>query len=233
MLAKLNVLAESKHWIVVDKPAGLNVEQLWDYPSVEQEVRDYLTEAGRKPPYVGIVHRLDRPVSGVLLLAKKKSSLKILNEQFAQRSVKKIYWAITERTPEVEIGTLIHYLAKDQKNKRALAYAKIAKGRIRAELEYQKLAQVTRSEKGVEKIYSKLEIRPITGKFHQIRIQLATVGCPIVGDVKYGAEAGEDPFEIALHARTLTFQDPHTGEEVRVTAQPPAMKIWQLGRQSE
>jgi 23S rRNA pseudouridine1911/1915/1917 synthase len=220
MSSELNILAETKHWIAVNKPAGLNVEQLWDYPSVEQNVRDYLSKNGRNPPYVGIVHRLDRPVSGVLLVAKKKSTLKALNEQFAQKSIAKMYWAITEATPEPAAALIRHYLLKDQLHKRALAFEEAVKKSIAATLDYRTIA--------THKSFACLEVSPHSGKFHQIRVQLAAIQCPILGDEKYGATVGDEPNCIALHARWLKFTDPATGLSQHIIADVPNRPNWQI-----
>lgn len=214
------IIKETKHWLAVNKPAGLNVEQLWDYPSVETQIKNYLKGVHAREPYLGIVHRIDRPVSGVLILGKKKSALRHLNQQFADRKVQKVYWAMCWGVPPEKEGTLIHYLQKDQKNKCAVAFSAARPGAVLAELKY-RLIQV----KGK---LSQLEIRPISGKFHQIRVQLASIGCPLLGDVKYGGPASTSPNEIALHARQLVFIDPLTAQEETVLAELPANnQLWQ------
>jgi 23S rRNA pseudouridine1911/1915/1917 synthase len=209
---KLIVLAETRDWLAIDKPAGLNVEQLWDYPSVEAEVARYLQAQGVRRPYVGIVHRLDRPVSGVLLLAKKKGILRALNEQFSERLVHKVYQALVEAPPQPAEGELRHWLVKDQKAKRAYAYDQARKEAVEARLRYRLLG---RSAGGFL-----LEVEPLSGKFHQIRVQLAAAGSPIVGDEKYGARPSGRQEEIALRATRLTFTDPATGEKTVVEAPP-------------
>lgn len=214
----LSVLAETRHWLAINKIAGLNVEQLWDYPSVEADVRQYLQEQGIRKPYVGIVHRLDRPVSGVLLVAKKKSSLKKLNEQFRDRKVHKLYHAVVEGAVADPQGTLTHHLVKDQKNKRAWAFPKPQKGSIEASLDY-KVLQIQEST-------SYLEIRPLSGKFHQIRVQLAASGHPIVGDEKYGSTRPYLPNAIQLHASCLGFFDPVSAEPIHVEAPLPDHPGW-------
>lgn len=220
MPANLDILAETNQWIALNKPASVNVEQLWDYPSVEQMVRDYLEKPGRKPPYVGVVHRLDRPVSGVLLMAKKKSTLKALNEQFAQKKVEKKYWAITEAIPQPPVGDIQHFLVKDQLNKRAKAYDKAVKKSIPAKLSYQTCF--------TDGLFSGLEIQPHSGKFHQIRVQLAAIKCPILGDQKYGATQTDMPDCIALHARSLKFIDPISGQVQYIEADIPDRKSWKI-----
>jgi 23S rRNA pseudouridine1911/1915/1917 synthase len=206
------VLWETSGLLAIDKPAGLNVERWPGFPSVEDWAADYLG-AGRRAVFVGIIHRLDRPVSGVLLLAKKKSALLALNEQFRQREVAKSYQALVERPLPEASGELMHWLRKDQVAKRAYAYDAPAPQAQEARIRYRQL-EVT--PWGVA-----LEIRPDAGKYHQIRVQLAAAGSPIVGDMLYGAQSAFAPDAIALHAASITFFDPAGGQEVTVAAPPP------------
>jgi 23S rRNA pseudouridine1911/1915/1917 synthase len=212
------ILFETPHLLAVNKPAGLLVERsLHGYASVEDWAAQYLGQAVRRP-FVGIVHRLDRPVSGVLLLARKPSTLKQLNEQFRLRQVRKTYLAIVESAPPQAAGELLHWLLKDQKNKRAEVVAPQHKSAFECQLRYRLLA-----ESAARYL---LEVEPFTGKFHQIRVQLAAAGCPILGDVKYGGHAIEQQDAIALHAWKLEFSLPPSGEKTETTAPPPAEKIW-------
>ncbi len=214
------IIKETKHWLAVNKPAGLNVEQLWDYPSVETQMKNYLKGIHSREPYLGVVHRIDRPVSGVLLLAKKKSALRHLNQQFADRKVQKTYWAMCLGVPPQKEGTLVHYLQKDQKNKCAVAFSEARPQAVLAELKY-RVIQVNGN-------VSQLEIRPLSGKFHQIRVQLASIGCPLLGDEKYGGPVNQQPNEIALHARQLVFVDPLSQQEETVLAGlPENSQLWQ------
>lgn len=217
-MLNFDILKETPHWLAVNKPNGLNVEQLWDYPSVENEVRVHLQVQGRPAPFVGIVHRLDRPVSGVLLLAKRKLPLKVLNQQFADKEVTKTYWAVTEKAPEKQQGILEHYLLKDQKAKRAFAFTSPRPKAILGRLSYTVL------EKKDGKCL--LEIQPHTGKYHQIRVQLAALGCPIVGDYKYGASTSYIENGIMLHAQTIVFKAPNTNIVEKITAPIPNQTEW-------
>lgn len=217
-MLNVNILKETPHWIAINKPNGLNVEQLWDYPSVESHVKEYLKGQHNQAPFLGIIHRLDRPVSGVLLLAKRKQPLKRLNEQFANKTIQKIYWAITEAIPENEEDTIEHYLLKDQKQKRAFAYTHAKPKAVKSSLSYKILQQ-----KGKLCL---LEIHPHSGKFHQIRVQLSAIGCPIVGDYKYGGKLKFMDNGIALHARELLFKDPKTDCSQKVSAPLPENKVW-------
>jgi len=216
------ILHESPHFMAIHKPCGLVVERdPHGYPSVEEWAWQYLS-ARLKKPYVGIVHRLDRPVSGVLLVAKKKSTLRALNQQFAARSVEKVYHAIVEQAPAEASGTLEHWIGKNQKEKRGEIRKAHAPGAFACRLDYE-------LQQSLDNGYSLLEVRPHTGKFHQIRVQLAAIGCPIVGDEKYGASSSYLPNGIALHASRLGFVDPQTGSALKVEAPFPEVEVWEMG----
>lgn len=204
------ILLETPQLLVVNKPAGVAVErQLHGYPSVEEWAWQYVSAATRNP-FIGIVHRLDRPVSGVLLLAKKRAALKDLNLQFAERRTEKTYHAMVQQAPYPAAGTLVHWLAKSPDGKQAVPVTEGAAGAARCELKYSVLEEVVQ---GVV-----LEIKPIQGRFHQIRAQLAAAGMPIIGDVKYGSVIPYLPDAIALHAYSLRFRDPADGQQRTVTA---------------
>jgi 23S rRNA pseudouridine1911/1915/1917 synthase len=205
------ILLETPQLLVVNKPAGMAVErQQHGYPSVEEWAWQYLSAATKKP-FVGIVHRLDRPVSGVLLLAKKRAALKDLNLQFAERRTEKIYRAIVQQAPPNAAGTLVHWLARNAEGKQAIVVAEGTVGAARCELKYSVLEEVAQG--------CLLEIKPIQGRFHQIRAQLAAAGMPIIGDVKYGSAIPFLPEAIALHAHSLRFRDPADGQWRTVTAE--------------
>jgi 23S rRNA pseudouridine1911/1915/1917 synthase len=218
----LPIIAEGQRWVAINKPAGIGVEQHFDYDTVEKRALAQFQRSGAtKAPYVGIVHRLDRPVSGALLLARNKSTLVALNQLFAERKVEKTYWALVKETPPKESGRLRHWLLRDQFGKKAIASKRPIPNAKEANLDYQ---VVRNTEKGCL-----LEIKPITGKFHQIRVQLATAGFPIVGDSHYGSDRPFSPNCIALHARELSFPDPATGKTVKITADLPASWEIELG----
>ncbi len=215
---QLNIIAETSHWIAISKEGGIVVEQLHDFDSVEDRVRQYLQgESGRKP-FVGIVHRLDRPVSGLVLLAKKPGALKQLNVQFAERQVAKTYWAIVSPRPLKVADTLAHFVAKDSVLRKAIVSESPQKGAVAAKLTYRTLAD--------REGQTLLEVVLHTGRYHQIRAQLAAVGCPIVGDEKYGGLTSSKPNVIALHARQLAFDDPLTGERTTLVAPLPQHYFW-------
>ena len=209
----MNILHETSHWIAVDKPGGLIVERNpFESPTVEELVLAHLSQA-RANPFIGIVHRLDRVTSGVLLVAKKKSALKNLNEQFRLRQVQKTYLALVEAKPPAEEGELIHWLEKDQRNKRAIVREVATVNGQEVRLRYRLLG----SKNGLFLV----EIEPATGKFHQIRAQLAHIGCPIAGDEKYGSGLPFQKGAIGLHAWKLAFTDPKTQQAQEVVAAPP------------
>ncbi|KAA3622079.1 MAG: RNA pseudouridine synthase [Bacteroidetes bacterium] len=210
----MEIIFENSDYLVVNKPAGLITEvNPFESPTVESLVFDYLS-GEKKKPFVGVVHRLDRVTSGVMVFAKKKSILKKLNILFQEKQVRKTYWAITERLPGPSSGTLGHYLFKDQKNKRAEIFPGKHKGAKPCKLEYKLLKE----SNGL----FLLEIKPLTGRFHQIRAQLAFVGCPIIGDEKYGSTTEFPRLTIGLHARELSFSDLEKGRgEVSYTAALP------------
>lgn len=210
---EIPILYESPQLLAVNKPNGLPVERdPHGYSSVE-------AWAAGIWPFVGIVHRLDRPVSGVLLLARKKSALKDLNRQFEARTVKKIYLAIVEKAPPLPEGMLEHWMIKDQKGKRAQISAADAKGAYQCRLTYRLLQSLPDGR-------SLLEVRPQTGKFHQIRVQLSAMGCPIAGDEKYGSGTTYMPDGIALHAWQLKVADPVEGQALELKAPCPEHALW-------
>ncbi|MEM6698174.1 MAG: RluA family pseudouridine synthase [Bacteroidota bacterium] len=217
-MPKLSIIKETKHWLAINKQAGLIVERNpFETPTIETLVTEYLSQQYRNP-YVGIAHRLDRVTSGVLLIAKKKSALRKLNEQFRERSVQKIYFAIVENKPLQEEAILVDWLLKDQKNKRAIIYEKSVEGSGKVELKYRIVEQLSAGYL--------LEVKPKTGKFHQIRVQLSNIGCPILGDEKYGAQQTYFNRAIALHAQQLSFNDPSTNERITLIADFPKNNVW-------
>jgi len=217
----LEVLYEDNHLIAVNKPAGLAAqgdstgdEHLLDVVSA------YLAEKFNKPgkAFVGLIHRLDRPVSGVVLLARTSKALSRMNEQFRLKSTRKIYHALIAEMPENKEGTLTHFLGKDSKTHRALTYKHEKPGTKKAVLHYRLVGKLGQ--------YFLLEIELETGRFHQIRAQLSKEKMPILGDVKYGAGNPLPDRSIALHARRLEFEHPVTKEKVVVVASYPNSEWW-------
>lgn len=213
----LSILHETPRWLAVNKTAGIAVERSpYGYPCVEDEVAAYLSQHHRNP-YVGIVHRLDRPVSGVLLCAKKPSALKALHTVFRERKVRKYYTAIVEQEPAEAKGQLRHWLYKDLKNKRAVLYERATKNALECALNYRSTGRCAGGWL--------VEVELLTGKFHQIRAQLAAIGCPILGDEKYGATLPWLPDAIALHAQKLVWEDPYSKAPISVEAPMPFLDV--------
>ena len=169
--------------------------------------------------YLGVVHRLDRPVSGVVIFAKTSKALPRLNKMFAEHDkVSKTYWAIVQNRPQASKGTLTHWLTRQEKNNTARAYDREVPGAKKAVLDYELIASGDR--------YHLLEIHLHTGRHHQIRCQLAKMGCPIKGDLKYGAPRSNPDGSISLHARNLTLEHPVSHETISVTAPVPDDRLW-------
>jgi len=221
-MIKWQVLMEDNHLLVVNKPPGLLVQgdETGDTPLVEL-AKDYIKEKYKKPGavFLGVVHRLDRPVSGVVVFARTSKALARMNELFRSRRTSKHYWAITDGKPSASEGTLVHWLVKDAQLNKTTAYAREKAGALRAELSY--------AVKEVKGGYRLLEVTPITGRPHQIRVQLASLGCPIIGDVKYGSGVQTGDGSIGLHARRLEFVHPVKQEAIVVEADPPLRPWWQ------
>ena len=218
----MTILYEDNHLVIVNKQAGEIVQgdKTGDSP-LSDIVKDWLKEKYNKPGnvYLGVVHRLDRPVSGVVLFAKTSKALPRLNKMFAEHNkVNKTYWAIVQNRPQEPQGTLTHWLTRQEKNNTARAYDREVPGSKKAVLDYELIASGDR--------YHLLEIHLHTGRHHQIRCQLAKIGCPIKGDLKYGAPRSNPDGSISLHARTLTLEHPVNHESISVTAPVPDDKLW-------
>jgi 23S rRNA pseudouridine1911/1915/1917 synthase len=218
----MTILYEDNHLVIVNKQAGEIVQgdKTGDTP-LSDIVKDWLKEKHNKPGnvYLGVVHRLDRPVSGVVLFAKTSKALPRLNKMFAEHNkVNKTYWAIVQNRPLEPQGTLTHWLTRQEKNNTARAYDREVPGSKKAVLDYELIASGDK--------YHLLEIHLHTGRHHQIRCQLAKIGCPIKGDLKYGAPRSNPDGSISLHARTLTLEHPVNHEIISVTAPVPDDKLW-------
>ncbi|MDD5508795.1 MAG: RNA pseudouridine synthase [Bacteroidales bacterium] len=190
-----------------------------DVPLVDL-LKDYIKEKYHKPGnvFLGVVHRLDRPASGVVIFARTGKALSRLNAVLREGSMKKIYWAVVLNSPTPESGHLVHFLRKNEEQNRSYVYDQEVKGSKRAELNYRLLHSA--------EIYHLLEIELITGRHHQIRAQLAAIGCPIRGDVKYGFPRTNKDGSIHLHARQVEFQHPVSKEILRIEASPPEDALW-------
>lgn len=218
----MQILFEDYYLLAINKPAGLSSESGQErHPSAEQEALLYFAQQLQKnssstwvkrTPYLRAVHRLDRASSGVLVFAKTKQALTALMEQFEQRSVEKIYLAMVEKQPPAPSGHLQNWLVKDDSGRKALISEKQVRNSQQCILDYVVLS-------GAQKSFL-LEVHPKTGRFHQIRAQLAHIGCAIVGDVLYGGKPWRE-HEIKLHAKGLTFKHPKTGEVMTLEAALP------------
>lgn len=217
----LQVLFEDNHLIVVNKRVGdiVQGDQTGDKP-LSEVVKEYLKHKYNKPGavYLGVVHRLDRPTSGIVLFAKTSKALTRLNELFKNRETKKTYWAVVKNYPPKNEDTLTHYLTRNPKNNTSKAHLKEVKESKKAILAYKIIKKLDR--------YVALEIDLHTGRHHQIRCQLSAVGCPIKGDLKYGFDRSNSDGGIHLHARKLKFIHPVTKGTVKIIAPVPQDIIW-------
>lgn len=217
----MKVLYEDNHIIIVNKAPGEIVQgdKTGDTP-LSDIVKEYIKEKYRKPGNVfcGVTHRLDRPTSGAVMFAKTSKALSRLNEMFRNGTVNKTYWAIVKKRPSLEEDTLTHYLIKNEKTNKSTAFDIEKPHTKKAVLHYRLL--------GVSDHYCLLEVNLETGRHHQIRCQLAKVGSPIKGDLKYGADRSNPDGSISLHARTISFVHPVSNENIMVTAPPPEDALW-------
>lgn len=220
----LQVIYEDNHLIAVNKPAGILVQgdDTEDTPLVDY-VKDYIKFRYQKPGdvFLGVVHRLDRPVSGAVIFARTSKALIRMNELFKERKVEKRYWAITENRPFPEYGHLTHYILKDQERNVSRALDQLSnrsKDAKKSDLDYELIGNL-------EARYLLL-VKPITGRPHQIRVQLSKIGCPIVGDVKYGYSQANQDGNIYLHCRSMSFLHPVKQTPVTVTADAPNERMW-------
>jgi len=218
---KPDVLLEDNHLLVVNKPSGMLVQgdATGDKPLVEY-YKDYLKDKYNKPGavFLGVVHRLDRPVSGVLAFARTSKALERMNKQFSSREVKKTYYALVKKRPPAEEGTLKHWLLKDHKKNRTHTYKSAKKGALESILTYTVIGQMNGAYL--------LKVHPETGRPHQIRTQLASVGCPIVGDLKYGYGKRNKDGSICLHSKILSFTHPVKKDEAYICAPTPREGLW-------
>jgi 23S rRNA pseudouridine1911/1915/1917 synthase len=217
----LQVLYEDNHLIIVNKRAGdiVQGDKTGDQP-LSEVVKSFLKTKYNKPGkvYLGVVHRLDRPTTGIVLFAKTSKALPRLNKLFAEKKAKKTYWALVKNPLPEATGTLIHWLKKNPKNNKSTYFRSESKGSKKAILHYNVLKKL--------ETYYLVEIQLETGRHHQIRCQLAAIGCPIKGDLKYGFKRSNEDGSISLHARELAFRHPVKDKMLRITAPPHEDKLW-------
>ena len=217
----LQVLHEDNHIIVVNKRVGdiVQGDKTGDKP-LSEVVKEYIKDKYDKPGnvYLGVVHRLDRPTSGIVVFARTSKALSRLNETFKNKENQKTYWAVVKNRPPKECDTLIHYLTRNPKNNTSKAHIKEVPNSKKSSLSYKIFKKLDN--------YFALEIDLHTGRHHQIRCQLTAIGCPIKGDLKYGFNRSNADGGIHLHARKLVLQHPTTKEKLTFTAPTPSDSIW-------
>lgn len=219
--SNLQILHEDNHIIVINKRVGdiVQGDKTGDKP-LSEVVKEYIKEKYHKPGdvFLGVIHRLDRPTTGIVVFAKTSKALTRLNESFKNRETQKTYWAIVKNCPPKEKDTLIHFLKRNPKNNTSKAHTKEVPESKKASLDYKIIKKLDN--------YFALEINLHTGRHHQIRAQLAAIGCPIKGDLKYGFDRSNPDGGIHLHARKLVFIHPVTKEMLLIEAQVPKDTLW-------
>ncbi|MEO9569639.1 MAG: RluA family pseudouridine synthase [Polaribacter sp.] len=217
----LQILFEDNHIIIVNKRAGdiTQGDKTGDKP-LSEVVKEYVKDKYNKPGnvYLGVVHRLDRPTSGIIIFARTSKSLERLNKMLRDKTINKTYWAVVKNHPKKEKDTLINFLKKNPKNNKSTAFSKEIDGSKKAILHYTVIKKLDN--------YSLLEIDLETGRHHQIRTQLSNIGCPIKGDLKYGFNRSNKDGSIHLHARKIAFTHPVSKEIIKITAPTPKEVIW-------
>jgi len=221
LITEQDILFEDNHIIAVNKrPSDIvQGDKTGDKP-LSEKVKDYIAVKYNKPGdvFLGVVHRLDRPVSGVVMFARTSKALTRLNNLIRTRDIRKTYWAVVQNPPPSPEGKLVHYLIKNEDKNMSFAYPREGPGRLRAELDYRLLGQ--------SQNYYLLEILLHTGRHHQIRVQLKEIGCPVKGDLKYGFPRSNNDGSVHLHARSLEFIHPVRKEPVVITAPTPDDSLW-------
>ena len=212
----LEVLYEDNHIIAVNKKPSdiVQGDKTGDRP-LGDFVKDYIKKKYNKSGnvFLGVVHRLDRPVSGVILFARTTKALSRLNELFRSKQVEKTYWAVVKKKPNPTKDILVHYLKKNQQKNKSTAFNRKEYGTYKSELSYQLIKSLDN--------YHLLEVLPKTGRHHQIRVQLSKIGSPIKGDIKYGSDRTNKDASIHLHARKIEFIHPVKKEPISISATPP------------
>jgi len=218
-----SILFEDNHLIVINKkPSEIVQGDKTGDKTMPDTIKEYLKVKYNKPGNVfcGVIHRLDRPTSGAVVFARTSKGLERMNAQFREKETNKVYWAIVEQKPEKPVGSLVHFLKKNETKNKSFVTDSEKGGAKEAKLTYQLIASSER--------YHLLEISLETGRHHQIRAQLAAIGCFIKGDIKYGAKRSNEDGSICLHARRLTINHPVTKEVLTFTADTPNAAIWKI-----
>ena len=219
----MEIIYEDNHLIIVNKSCGEIVQgdRTGDKPLVEM-VKDYLKMKYGKPGNVfcGVIHRLDRPVMGLVVFAKTSKALSRMNRLFQEREVRKIYWAITRNKPVEKEGTLTNYIYSVEKNNKSYISSSPENGALKAVLDYRVISESDN--------YHLIEVELHTGRKHQIRVQLSSIGCPIKGDLKYGYQRSNPDGGISLQSHRIVFVHPVSGELIDVTAPVPEENLWEV-----
>jgi 23S rRNA pseudouridine1911/1915/1917 synthase len=225
-LKDLEVIFEDNHFIAINKPAGVLVQgdETGDTP-LSEIVKEYIKKKYNKPGdvFLGVVHRIDRPVSGVVIFARTTKGLIRLNELFKNREVQKVYWAVTDTRPEPISGHLTHFLHKDQTRNVTKAYQSQNRNKQakQADMDYELLASIGN--------HHLLLVKPLTGRPHQIRVQLSRINCSIKGDIKYGSNTLNRDGSVHLHSRILSFIHPIKKTNIKITAALPKKdQVWRM-----
>ena len=217
----ITVLYEDNHLIAVKKQSGdiIQSDQSGDI-TLADKVKEYIKRKYNKPGdvFLGIIHRIDRPVSGVVVFARTSKALTRMNELFREKKIQKVYWAVVEEKPPLENGEIVNWLKKNQEKNRSRAYDSEVKESKKAELKYQLM--------GRSRNYYYLKINPLTGRHHQIRVQLSNIDCRIKGDIKYGAKRTNKDGSIHLLARSISFVHPVKKQEIEIVCNPPVDPLW-------
>ena len=215
------ILFEDNHLLIVNKKPSqiIQGDKTGDKPLSEQ-LKDFIKERDHKPGnvFLGVVHRIDRPVSGIVIFAKTSKALTRLNEMLKNGEIHKTYWVVVKNKPNPEKGRLINWLRRDEQKNKASAYDHPAANTQKAELTYELIDQSDQ--------YFLLQVELLTGRHHQIRAQLAKIGCPVKGDLKYGFARSNPDGSIHLHARSIEFMHPVKKEMIKLVADPPDDKLW-------
>jgi len=217
------ILFEDNHLLVINKKPGELVQpDKSGSSSLEDTIKLFLKQKYNKTGnvFLGIAHRIDRPISGLVLMAKTGKALSRINQMLQDHEIRKFYWAITTNVPEINEGKLIHYIKRNEQKNISKAYIKEIEGSKKAELTYK---VITKSDR-----YYLLEIELITGRHHQIRAQLGAIGCSIKGDLKYGSPRSNPDGSISLHSRKIEFTHPVTKEFLAITAPVPNETLWKF-----
>lgn len=222
-ISQKDVLYEDNHIIAINKKAGQIVQpDKTGDDALEESVKLFLKTKYNKPGnvFLGVTHRIDRPVSGIVLFAKTSKALARLNQMFQSREIQKTYLVVSRGRPEVPSAKLVHYLVRDQQKNKSFVHKMEVPNSSKSELTY--FTEATSDS------FTLIRVLPHTGRHHQIRVQMASIGCPITGDVKYGDRRANEDRSICLHAFGLEFKHPVSNEAVKILAPLPNHKFWQI-----